>query len=309
MAFSYPSPSRRARTQTLLIFIVCILVVGTVAYYRVPSSQAGEISENALVVEAQPSSSPIEITDSDNDGTPDWQEQFSGSVKASNGISASGGASSAMSETDSTNEPKTLTDKFGRDFFTQYVNLKQTGLFDDPDTVTQSMQNLVENAVDSEQPVRYKLTDIRETSNSSDAALQTWIASVSKAFDSFTWTKNEVMLANESLTREDPSLLKKISPIISGYTKIIASLKATQTPESVSTEMIDLINAISTLKYAAQAMQSFGTDPLKGTIGVKAYSEGVQSLIAALEHIDAVVADRGITFEINSRVLETLVRY
>ncbi len=297
MAFSYP------RKKTLLIFIVCVLAVGGVAYYRTPKSQADEILSNAISVKPSNSPIPLTVTDNNTNGIPDWQEQFSGETLVQ--IDPYLDAPATASE----EKNLTLTAKLGRDFFTQYVNLKQGGVFDDSDTVTRSMQALVDTAVDSESPVLYKLSSIREIQNKDAATLRTWTSSVSKSFDTFTWTKNEAMLANEALSREDPAILKKISPIISGYTKIIASLRAIPTPEPLSLPMLDLINAVSTLKYSAQAMQSFDKDPLKGTIGVKAYSEGTQALIRALQEISEIVEQEGIVFEMNGIVFSTLQGY
>ncbi len=297
MAFSYP------RKQTIMISILSALAVIGVAYYRAPSFSSSNNTDDSVSIKAKSSKESLAVSDSNKNGIADWQEQFppEDQYASKNKVTA---ASSKTSE-----KKLTLTDRFGRSFFTEYAQLSQSGQLKDEAAVARSLDNILTNAFDSTSPTIYKISDLKKSTKDDTAALKNWMDGVSRSLDLYTWRDNEAMLAQAYVNTKDVSMLKKIDSIIAGYTRIIASLKAVQTPASASTQMVDLVNAFNTLKYSAQYLRAFNSDPLKGAVGIRAFTTGTEQLISSLENADTILTTKGLTFEVNSLVFDTSTRY
>lgn len=297
MAFSYP------RKQTIMISIFSALAVMGVAYYRAPSFFTQKNTDGTVSVEAKSPKENIAVSDSNSNGIADWQEQFPPEDKYATPNKNAATASK-------TSEKKlTLTDRFGRSFFTEYAQLSQTGQLKDEAAVARSIDNILTNAFDSTSPTVFKVTDLKRASTDNTTSLKNWMDGVSRSLDLYTWRDNEAMLAQAYVSTKDVNMLKKIDPIIVGYTRIIASLKAVPTPTSASEQMVDLMNAFNTLKYSAQYLRAFNTDPLKGAVGIRAFTNGTEQLLAALESADTILTAKGLMFEVNSLVFDTSTRY
>ncbi len=302
MAISYP------RKQTVIIFIICIVAVGGAIFYRSQSNSAYLSVQNVPTQPLVSTNNPVVLdTDANKNGKPDWQEDVANlNTKISTDSMKNIGQSSG---TNKAQENLTLTDKFGRDFFTQYVKLNQSGLAQDADTVTKAMDSIVSSAVDPDSPVSFKLKDILTTPNEDSKTFSNWNESIADALDLYTWKDNEAMLARDALANEDYDILKKIDPIITGYTKIINRLRSIPTPESATLEMAELLNAFNTLKYSAQTLKTIQSDPLRSMLGIKSFSQGSDALLTSIDDIDALLGERGIVFAINPLVLNTSSRY
>ncbi|MES2216122.1 MAG: hypothetical protein V4481_02390 [Patescibacteria group bacterium] len=288
MAFSYP------RKQTVIIFIVCIVAVGATAYY-VLGDKSDAISNGKIEVltATAPEATPI-ISANDN-----WKEEF---------VNASALTKASVKNTPPPEEA-TLTGRFGSDFFIKYIGLQQSGQLSNAAIATQNYEDVVDNALAAEQPILYKLKDVHVVPDSIPNALETWKTGIVRALSLYTWTQNEGMIARDAVERQDPDVLKKITPIISGYSKIIAALKSTPAPESVSLTMVDLINAFSTLQFSAQSFKAITADPMRGMVAINSYTTGSKALMNALQDAGNALDEAGVDLQVNSLVMDVPFRY
>ena len=117
------------RPQTVLIFLICSITVGMVALSVYGWPNFGKFSYSNNTIAQIPA--PITATASDFGGQNDWQKQFfendkTGAYKATEKTTAKPAAK---------NLPLTATDLLGRNFFTKYVELRQSGLSSDAKAV------------------------------------------------------------------------------------------------------------------------------------------------------------------------------
>jgi hypothetical protein len=290
MAIFYP------RKQTVIILLVCIVVVGATAYYTSSGSSSNASTEqNTLAVNAKVPTNEAAVSQIDTSGLSDWKEQF---VDTSN---TSKTANSATPKQKLSN-----TDSFARDFFSRYVELKQANLLNNTDIVNQTAADLVTAHVKSDPLKVYTKSDLHIVP-ATPASLNNFSIRVGQIMESYKVSKNEATILQEYLATNDPMSLKGIAPIVATYKRMISSFLATPTPDSETSDALDLINSFSAFEYAAENMVASDADSVNGLSGVSIHSQGAQAMITALTNIHDSLRSQGITFNFRQEVLNTLL--
>lgn len=266
--------THRTSKKTLLIFIICALAVfGTAVYAN--RGKINQAQSSPKKISITPSNTPIQnVTNSD------WKKDFfTGSVTTK----------SAEAKNPTKNEPEkplTLTDKLGREFFTRYVELKQSNLTDDQKSVQEAMNNTLAEAVDTaSKPKIYTLSNIISNKDSSSNAIKIYANEVSKVFISYWPDSDPVQITNDVLEKDNMALLSKIDPIIVSYGKIVNKFLTISVPKTLASDHLNLINSISSLLYVSQGMRSLSSDPMRAIVALNEYPSAMNNMKESLINI------------------------
>lgn len=277
----------------LLIFTAILLIGGSFFFAEYRNNQtksiytANAVSSN-VDVSAGGSENPQDV-DNDGDGSKDWEEILVGTDP--NNPKSKPSASKSSTEKDLT---KTATvqakldpiDLVSREFFARYMELRQLGTSADKASQAELAQKVVGNIVLS-QPAEYKMTEILVKADSSKEATALYGQEIANIFKKYSIkSRNEAIIARDSLEKEDTEILKEIDPIVASYKNIINSLIKVKVPESVSILHLDLINSMNSVLFVAQSFRNSGVDPIKGVQGTEYY------LVASKNFYDSINAIR-----------------
>lgn len=273
------------RKQTVVIFAICAIAVGGVSYYSY-----GPFWDNR---NPQTPSSPTLVAAVDVQGVlvsnNDWQKQFLGSDSAtSTAYKATTPYSVASGDKD-----LTPADKLGRNFFTQYAQLNQAGLTNDPQTVSDSMGQVASQTVGGlSGPKVYSLNDIVIGANGTPATAS-YGNSLISVFNSMP-NQNEAVIAQQAFDDNDMSELAEIDPVITSYSNMISKLVKVPTPRPLAQYQLNLINGLSIALYNAESFRHMDTDPVQGLSAVSLEVIGLQNISLALSNIQNYFISAGV---------------
>jgi len=283
MASFYP------HKQTLLIAVVCVLIVGTAAYAAFKGSLTGQQLPATTGIAIKTSSQEPITTNSD------WQKQF-----FSTSTSAFKANAAVQSGTSPANEPLTPTDIFGEAFFSRYMQMRQAGLTDDPDTVNQVGGQIISDSIAQIQtPQPFPLSSIHVVTAVDQASLQKYGSSVSAILSSYIPDQdhNEATIAEQALEKGNMDSLSDIDPIISNYQKALASLKAMPVPKPLASYHLDLMNGVAVSLFNAQALRHVDKDPMSAMAAIGMEIQGLQFISDAVTEIQQYLTANGIAFQ------------
>jgi hypothetical protein len=215
--------------------------------------------------------------DTDKDGTADGKEASSGRNPLVKGPNDKAGTASASSKKE---ENLTSTDKLARDFFARYMELKQIGLSGDKQSQEELVSAAIKNGLVLRQPATYNETEIILHGDNSPEALKKYGNEVGEIFqkNNPVSSRNEMIIAKDSVEKENLEILKEIDPIIAAYKKILNSLVKVKTPDSLKQIHLDLLNSMNEILFTANSLRKIDTDPLSGIQGTAMYLKGAGDL-------------------------------
>jgi hypothetical protein len=303
-----------------LIVIAVLIVGGAFAFAEYRNTHSKKIVYSAPEIQSINDALTPELQnkDSDGDGLKDWEEGLLGTDphKAdTDGDGTSDGKEVALgrnplvkgpndkaSETAknglAAKENLTPTDQLSRDFFARYMVLNQAGLADDPDSQANLIGEVLKDGVVLQKPKVYTAADIKITPDNSVQGIRAYGNLVGGIFASNynPKTRNELVIAKESVDQEDPAILKEIDPIIVSYKNILTGLLKTPTPASQSETHLMMVNGMSTALFSAESLRKIDKDTLSGIQGSSVWLGAAQTLNKALNSLKTVFAANGISY-------------
>ncbi|MEK7609915.1 MAG: hypothetical protein AAB470_02225 [Patescibacteria group bacterium] len=285
MASYYP------HKQTVVITIVCALaVIGTAIYidWTKPSETSRPVVSVSTTNKTDDSSNAKLVSD-------DWKKQFLVSGSSTTSLSRS---VLVLKEQDL--GPLTLTDQFGRNFFTSYMQLKQSNLTTNDKAVGDAVDYTIGNTLAvAAQPKFYSASDIFISTDVSADSIRSYGNFVGSAFIKYSPQTDAAEVASNAFNAGNMDLLTQIDPIISGYQKTINALISIPTPTSVAKYHIDLINGLSSIMYVAQGLRGSEKDPMQAMIALGTYDVAHTILESALLNIKNYFDSNDISYSTN----------
>lgn len=278
MASYYP------HKQTVIIAIVCIVVVGAVFTYVKTIPRAPATAQ-------QPSSTDnIAVTAPDLLATStDWRSSFFGEYGTS--------TPKIYSQTDK-RENLTLTDRFGRDFFARYIQLKQSGLIDNEQFVTDTINQSIYTAAQSAQHAKtYTLMDIVVINNTDTSHLKAYGNAIGSTISTYGVDDDPAQIANSAFDANDMTILARIEPIVKSYDTIVSVLKNIPVPQPLAIYHTDLMNAVSGMAKIATDIRYVESDPMQTMVSVSTYSSMQTKLIESLKNMKSYFSITNISFD------------
>lgn len=296
--------------KNIRLILIAALIVGAafvLAEYR--NREAKKVVYNAPSVTAALDGLTPELQeqDSDEDGLKDWEEVLLGtdSHKAdTDGDGTKDGAEAASGRNPLVKGPNdkasdtakdgtsartlTPTEKIARDFFARYMELSQAGLAGDKASQQELIGQVLASGIVVGKPRTYASTDVIVTADNTPEAIRTYGNSLGAIFKAnMLGDKNEMLIAKESMEKEDPELLKQIDPIIASYKRILSSLLKVSAPSTLQDNHLIMINSFSTLLYSAESVRKVDVDALAGIQGTTVWLGAVENLNKAFNTLKA----------------------
>ena len=270
--------------QTVIITLVCALAVAGTATYAQWAKPADEIPQ--AVVHA-PQNTLNDIPSSDS-----WKQQFF--LLATTTLTKT---KPAAKSTAADAEPLTLTDQIGRNFFANYLELKQGNLTTDDKAVQSAMSYTLDKTVGSApQPTLYTAQQIHITTLEDAASLRTFGNSVGAIFNTFGPRADAAQIATKAFEQNDMTLLKNIDPIILAYQQTIKSLLQIPVPASLADQDLTLINGLSSMLYVSQGLRIADKDPMQSLVALGTYATAQSIFQSALQNMKSYFSSRNIFF-------------
>jgi hypothetical protein len=280
MAKYYP------HTQTIVIAIVCLLAVaGTAGYIY---SQKDSASEQNVVVENVGNTADQIVSTST-----DWQKQF---FEASNSTTTRIGAADQAQTKD--DQPLTLTDKVGRDFFAHYFELKQNNLDGNQDLVQGVIDQTIATAqTEGSNQKTYTAKDITVTAANDAVTLHSYGNTVAAIIVNYGPKQSPADIAYAAFDKDDLTQLAQIDPITAAYGKVTTLLLQTPVPAGLSAYHLDLINAMSSMVSVSQSLRNIEGDPMQSIVSLSAYGNTQDRVMSSLLSMQSYFAGQNVQFQ------------
>lgn len=273
--------------QTIVILVICILVVGGVAFHvSQPKNTQRAIAIIDPVVVPIATSSPILSTG-------DWRTQFQAYSTSSTAFKAP----AAQNTPDP--QSNTATYKLGQSFLTQYILLRQNGLTGDTVSISGAMDKVIaETASTIVVPKRYTAQDIRTVPDVSQN-FHAYAASLMKVYAKYVTRQDEAEVAAQAFENSDIASLVRIDPIIQNYKTMTAQLVAIPVPVTLQPYHLDLVNNMVILQFCANAFRNMDTDPYAAMAAITADGIATQDANSLFTGILAYLIEYGVKLNVS----------
>lgn len=279
MAFYSP------RLQLILVSILCVLIIAGAVVYA--DTQKNTKTVGTAVILSSENTSGNQILD--ETGSDSWKDQFINTKNASTTIKSNGSF---------TEEKQTLTDQLGRNFFVNYIALKQNDLINDEDAVKDVVDNLIySTALETPTEKIYSIIELKILASKDTSIIRNYGNSVAQIFGTYSPRVDVIDVVKNAFDRNDMGILSQINPIVSGYEKTIAALINTEVPYEFSPYHLNLINGLSRSKYVAEGLRQIETDPTLSLYSLNGYVGSKEEIYNAFIGIKNLLIKSGVAYE------------
>ena len=270
MALKYPSFK-----NGILIALAVLILTGAFVFSEYRDRLQAEQEARAQGLSLLSSASNTQNPSIDYNG--DWEKTLQVAVGSSTWINSPGTSSA------STTEKLNTTELFGRNLFTGYMSLKQSGLSSDPDSQAGIAGEIVGGNTFLPDQKMYTTKDIVVISDNSISAMKAYKDNLNEDFKSYlTKGRSASDIVQDSLNHNDPAILKELNPIITRHKSVLKLLLKTPVPSALSSNHLDVINAMSELIFAEEGFTKIYTDGIVALQGAKKYQEGLTFLSSSI---------------------------
>jgi hypothetical protein len=271
--------------QTVVIFILCVIIVGATAAYMYSQAAQQEAAKGSVSsVTATSTSLQAQII-----SNTDWQKDFYGNSTSS--ISKPAAKNTAAAASTKT----TVTDKFGREFFSEYTNLKKTGQLSDADAVNSVTEKLLSQDILAAKPDEYTSADIRVSTQSDTAAFKEYgnqVGAIMKKAPAH----NDPYIVSQGIQTGTTLYVKELDSNILKYKSMLKSMLEIRVPSEFREAHVEFTNGLSYTLFIASALRETPTDPIKALAGLNVQEAGTTLLFNGFTHIRSALSDEGITY-------------
>lgn len=269
--------------------------------------------------------------DSDTDGLPDWQEALYGTDPL-NPESFQAGIKDGEAVAQGLIEPKvvvrpeneptdpdsipgtvalpnSLTDRFARKFFSQYLLNRGENPPSQQEVATFVQDGIADLVAGAEPEVFFSTADVKISSDvTGGAALTAYAARAETALasENIRPAKNELFYFSDAVKGQD-SAITRIQEISDAYTASAKALMATSVPQEASRAHLAIGNALMNMGSVTKDMSTLREDPLRALMGIGSYERRANELVAALAGMHGVLAARGVAIPAGTTGAEFLL--
>jgi hypothetical protein len=279
MAKPYP------HKQTVVIFILCVVIVVATAAYVYGQTARQQASRDSVSIATATSTSPQPYIASDND----WQKAFYGNSTSTIPKPKSTNTAAAAST------KTTVTDKFGREFLSEYVNLKKNGKLSDTDAVNSVTDRLLSQDILAAQPDEYTVADFVASAKNDEAAFKEYgnrVGSIMKKAPAH----NDPYIVSQGVQTGTTQYLKELDSNIAIYKQMLKLMLETRVPSQLREYHTQFTNGLSYTLFIATALRETPTDPIKALAGLNVQEMGTTLLFNGFTNIRSALSEKGITY-------------
>jgi len=274
----------RINPRIAVAFVVGIVLVGG-SFIVSRNSESSDTSNQLITKSNKPVRQFIDVTDEDRDGLPDWQNSLSLNtvvLDEEEGVTRTGALAVELATLTSTSDASsdTIMATIGSDLAREGLDIQFT---------RDDIQVLEDNS----------LTSLRSYGNT--------VASIALDNAPPVGTEDELTILNRALVRNDPNVLKGLSPTITSYERMIEAMLATPVPSSMVREHLALLNVYQAILSDIKGFEGVFTDALPAMIRFRRYQADVEALYMALNLLFLQLDERGIEWGPNDRASKFIV--
>jgi hypothetical protein len=261
--------------QTSQLKIIAAVGIGLVmvglAYFSSLAKNAPGQNAGLVATAPAPARTFISTSDTDADGTPDWQSSLVRTIPL------------AVATTTNTGprQPETLTEAFGIAFFEQYLTNQTYGSLgtSDEELIERSTAALVNNLPDN-------LIGPSGVTISADTSLEA-VKAYGNEFASIIFKypserDAEMVILERALKNNNPQELEKLRPILNDYRAMLVDMKLLPVPQTYVKEHLDIINSMQAIAFDIEAMLLVFDDPVLTLVRIKRYENDVYGMTMAI---------------------------
>lgn len=262
------------------------------------ATQSDDLSLDVVTAPA-PERTHIVIKDSDEDGIPDWQEQF----QQMKPVRVLKNASSTHAST----SVNTLTGEIAVDLLTDVIKRKTRGPYGT--SQESSLRNASEKIAEAGTDTLYTESALTTSDNTTVEALRFYgnnIAAIMTADLIPEGTRSELVIVGEAVEKDDEAMLQELDSIVSAYKTARDTMLTMTVPETMTKEHLLILNAYHALMVDTEAMQEAFTDPLYSMTRLKRYQDDVRGLEAGIVGLYRSLHDAGVRWNKTDTVSKIL---
>jgi hypothetical protein len=277
MAFS------KSHSQIIFASILCFIIIAGAFWYTNSQKFNTEPKNTALNIDSSASTTKDETFFESSD---EWKLQFTKSQNENN---------SSGSTTD--NEPETLTNQLGRNFFVNFIALQQKDKLNDDDAIQSVVDNLIYSTA-LELPIEktYSILDLKVNKDNSVESFKKYGNDLMQSFSQYGPKEDAFNIAQEALEKNNFSRLTEIDSIINSFEITISILKDIPVPYECSIYHLNLINSLSKAKLVAHNMKKVDTDPTLSLYALNDYIVSREDTREALIKIKETIISKGVIY-------------
>ena len=245
--------------------------------------------EAGAIVSIAPTRTYVDEDDSDNDGTPDWEEDLA--LRVTDTIKIPEGTTAVPSY----EKPNTFTGQFAESFFTDYLNTKANGggAIDTQGLVKSAVMSVEQNTASK----IYTSSDIEITENTEENIREYGNAIARIMLAQPSSGENEVMITKRAIETDNPNELKKLAIPKASYKQMLADTVEVPTPATYAGIQTQLLSAYEAIYSDISAMEQSFNDPLYALARIKRYYEDAVLLQSIVKTLNEKLLSDGIHFE------------
>ena len=276
-----------------------------------------------VVSEVKVVKNPVEVLDidSDGDGLKDWEETLwkldpknpdtdkngipdAEEVKkkiaeiGAKGETGSSGSEAAESETYTTD---TETDILSKKLFAEYINLKQSGNFNE-EAVIATVNNLVAEEIQNKKDTQYYFPkDIKTFPSENKILLKSYGNSFAAIRTKYKnqYTQNPLVKEGGVANLLDPEFIQGLVRTSEVYKNMATELSKIAAPKDLTDTHLEILNNYMASSDGLKELRALSTDPVKGMIGTQRHIEAEGKEKNLLSDVAEYLSENGIIFSGN----------
>lgn len=261
------------------------------AYYLTPADAptTTRATEGSLVAEA-PKRVPIDIGDTDNDGIPDWQEEFRTVTPVQVTESAL-----APDTTEPYYAPETLTGQIAVDLLSETIRAQGYGpLGPSPEDILSGSDVRIRDAATD---ALYTHNELTITQTGTPIELHAYSNRIAEIIVlHLTGVENEIEIIQAAVYGSNPDELARLTPLIDAYTAIRNGLLTTPVPADVASDHLNLLNAFNAVRIDIAGMAEAYVDPMYTVVRLQRYYDDVSGRNQAIINLYEDLKTRGVVW-------------
>ncbi len=296
-----PSKKFALITSTIIILVIIIFVIFFMSSSGENFSINGNKNNKALVV-GNSTFTDLLQNDTDGDGVPDWEEALWGTdphkkVTFNNTPDATyiENKKKELKIEGSVNETKlTETEKFAREFFSNYTAMKSSGQID-KNTINNFSNALGQKIVTPDLVDRYTETDVKINSVDNLVLKQKYYVEMKNLFKSYQslGIGDELSIVSDGVATnsQDGGIsgidqFNKLSKIANAYQLFAQKVMELYVPPSLTLYHLKIANGANNTGISILNMGKIVSDPIIGLSGLSQYQKYSDDLIKAVADLE-----------------------
>jgi hypothetical protein len=281
------------RTKIGLSIVAALIIIGLALFFKFknPSPNTLVASKVGLIAEAS-------IKDAIKNGsidTPSLEDLANGTSSPSieERIAQLQGNSSVS------NENITATDRFARNFFERYIEIKKSGAPIDENTGINLVNELLaQDYGGPNEEKTYTESDINLTTSSALVDSKKYGNALGQIFDTPLpkGYENELYIVNRVAETENYAELDKLAQNKDRYQTIRSKIEDLSVPLPMKNAHIAFLNSLSALIDGVKGMMLIKTDPVGATRMIAKYESGLKAIEIISSQVSSYFASKNITF-------------